>query len=274
MSQFEDAELEKMLKLAEESLRLHNECSEEIQRVSATASLRLHDECSEEMKRLEKRKDHVVSVQRAWMQRRTNMQRQELINTSILSDGELTARVKIRLPLHEAERVLSILEEHVITAETINAGLYHEELEELVSVVECDSVLLYDEAWRSKYTRWIDECLQSLLPDEIKGQPTIISNVKTALREAGLRSRAELERMSREDLEKCKSSNKARLYLGKDRVAGLGHLVTKNELRKLFDEFDKGQERCCSGFSSAVRWSSLWNYSFTFSCRFDLRSRR
>jgi hypothetical protein len=46
--------------------------------------------------------------------------------------------------------------------------------------------------------------LQSLLPDEIKGQPTIISNVKTALREAGLRSRAELERMSRQDLEKCK----------------------------------------------------------------------
>jgi len=243
MSQIEDAELEKMLKLAEESLRLHNECSEEIQRVSTTASLRLHDECSEEIKRLEKRKDHVVSVKRAWMQRRTNMPRQELINTSILSDGELTARVKIRLPLHEAERVLSILEEHVITAETINAGLYHEELEEVdVSVVECDAVLLDDEAWRGKYTRWIDDCLQSLLPDEIKGQPTIMSNVKTALKEAGIRSKAELERMSREDLRNAKVPIKARLYLGKDRVAGLGHLVTKSELRKLFDEFDKGQE--------------------------------
>ena len=244
MSQIEDAELEKMLKLAEESLRLHNECSEEIQRVSATASLRLHDECSEEIKRLEKRKDHVVSVQRAWMQRRTNMPGQELFNTSILSDGELTARVKIRLPLHEAERVLSILEEHVITAETINAGLYHEELEEVdVSVVECDAVLLDDEAWRGKYTRWIDDCLQSFLPDEIKGQPTIMSNVKTALKEAGIRSKAELERMSREDLRNAKVPIKARLYLGKDRVAGLGHLVTKSELRKLFHEFDTGQER-------------------------------
>jgi len=46
--------------------------------------------------------------------------------------------------------------------------------------------------------------LQSLLPDEIKGQPTIMSNVKTALKEAGIRSKAEIERMSREDLRNAK----------------------------------------------------------------------
>ncbi len=69
----------------------------------------------------------------------------------MINPEDLSKRVNNRLPLQEAERVLSILEEHLITAETINAGLYHEELEELeLSAFQCDAVLLDDEAWRSK----------------------------------------------------------------------------------------------------------------------------
>ena len=88
--------------------------------------------------------------------------------------------------------------------------------------------LLDDEAWReaNEYTLWVDECLESLLPDEIKGQPTTMSNVKTDLKEAGIRNKVEFERMSREDLRNGKVPIKSRLYLGKDHVTGIGHLET------------------------------------------------
>jgi hypothetical protein len=109
--------------------------------------------------------------------------------------AEMSTRVQNRLPLQEADRVLSKLEEHLIMAETINAGLYHEELEELeLSVEQCDAVLLDDEAWRSKVPRCSDQFQSTsrLLPDKIKDHVTM-SNVKSALQEAGIRSDAHLE---------------------------------------------------------------------------------
>ena len=93
-------------------------------------------------------------------------------------------------------------QEHLITSETINAGLHHEELEEELelSALQCDAVLLGglalfvccsaplrclcvdqcvhlidDEAWRSKYSEhenvgvvdayaWINGCLDRCEP--------------------------------------------------------------------------------------------------------------
>ena len=47
-----------------------------------------------------------------------------------------------------------------------------------------------------------------------------MSNVKSALQEAGIRSEAQLETMSTDDLRNAKVPIAARLYLGTDRVAG------------------------------------------------------
>ena len=78
----------------------------------------------------------------------------------MLSDADLNNRVKSRLCSDQvclksrlcSDQVLSILQEHFITADTVNAGLYHSELEELqLSALQCDAVLLDDEAWLRKY---------------------------------------------------------------------------------------------------------------------------
>jgi hypothetical protein len=92
----------------------------------------------------------------------------------MLSDADLNNRVKSRLSsdqvclknrLSLSDHVLSILQVHFITADTVNAGLYHSELEELeLSDLQCDAVLLDDEAWLRKYSM-LEECLNRPVTD-------------------------------------------------------------------------------------------------------------
>jgi hypothetical protein len=96
----------------------------------------------------------------------------------MLSDADLNNRVKSRLCSDQLSlnHLLSILQEHFITADTVNAGLYNSELEELeLSVLQCDAVLLDDEAWLRKYSMLdpvvdaygscVEECLNRPVTD-------------------------------------------------------------------------------------------------------------
>jgi hypothetical protein len=136
------------------------------------------------------------------------------------SEEDLVERVLDRLPtVQEAEVVLSKLEDELITVETINAGLCHEDLLGKDGVgfseLQCDVVLLSDESWESKYGAavaaadadpyaWMAASLARFLPDKLQAPSKIWQDTMSALRAADVRSEAQLLGMTKAQLRSAK----------------------------------------------------------------------
>ena len=144
------------------------------------------------------------------------------------SEADLVERVVNRLPLEEAEAVLSKLEDELITVETIDAGLGHEDLLGGSGIgfseLHCDVVLLSDENWESKYGSaqaaadadpyaWMAASLARLLPDRLQAPSKIWQDTMSALRAADVRSEAQLMSMTKAQLRSAKVPVVASVHL-------------------------------------------------------------
>ena len=145
------------------------------------------------------------------------------------SEEDLVERVLDRLPtVQEAEAVLSKLEDELLTVETINAGLSHEDLlgEDGIGFTElqCDVVLLSDEMWESKYGAaavaadrdpyaWMAASLARLLPGRLQAPSRIWQETISALRVADVRSEAQLLGMTKAQLRSVKVPVAASVHL-------------------------------------------------------------
>ena len=145
------------------------------------------------------------------------------------SEEDLVERVLDRLPtVQEAEVVLLKLDDELITVETINAGLCHEDLLGKdgggFSELQCDVVLLSDESWESKYGAaavaadadpyaWMAASLARLLPDKLQTPSKIWQDTMSALRAADVRSEAQLLGMTKAQLRSAKVPVVAMVHL-------------------------------------------------------------
>ena len=147
------------------------------------------------------------------------------------SEADLVERVVNRLPLQEAEAVLSRLEDELISVETIDAGLGHEDLLGLSGIgfseLQCDVVLLSDVDWESKYGgaqdaaeaadadpyAWMAASLARLLPDRLQAPSKIWQDTMSALRAADVQSEAQLMSMTKAQLRSSKVPVVASVHL-------------------------------------------------------------
>ena len=141
-----------------------------------------------------------------------------------LTEVELVERLTERLPLEEAEHVLSVLEDNLIDADTINAGLCTEDLLEVgLSGAQGDACLLEDPAWRQKYPEdryhWLDATLTRLLPDALRRNEKVCCDIVAALKHADIDSEAKLLAMTRDQMKTAKIPITARPHLCSTREA-------------------------------------------------------
>ena len=105
--------------------------------------------------------------------------------------------------------------------------------------IECDAVLLDDDAWNAKYAptetaqepapeeladhyEWMYTCLARLLPESMQSNEKIWNGTMSALRAADVRSEEQLDAMSSDDLKMANVPLTARHYLVKNRKGGEG----------------------------------------------------
>ena len=136
-----------------------------------------------------------------------------------MTEDKLVERITKRLPIDEAEQVLSVLEENLIDSVTINAGLCNEDLQEVgLSEAQGDACLLDDPAWRQKYSPadpcdWLDAALTRLLPDALRRDRKLYDDITAALKHANIDSEDKLVAMSTDQLKAAKIPVTARPYL-------------------------------------------------------------
>jgi hypothetical protein len=148
-----------------------------------------------------------------------------------LTDVELVERLTERLPLEEAEHVLSVLEDNLIDAGTINVGLCNEDLLEVgLSEAQGDACLLQDPAWRQKYPEdryhWLDAALTRLLPDALRRNEKVCCDIVAALKRANIDSEAKLLAMTRDQMKIAKIPVTARPHLCSAREADASEAVS------------------------------------------------
>lgn len=140
-----------------------------------------------------------------------------------VTEVDLVERVTGRLPLEEAEHVLSVLEENLIDTDTINAGLCNEDLQEVgLSEAQGDACLLSDPAWRKKYAgveeekdtyNWLDAALTRSLPDALRRNEKICDDILAALKRANIDSETKLLAMTRDQMKEARIPVTARPHL-------------------------------------------------------------
>ena len=105
--------------------------------------------------------------------------------------------------------------------------------------IECDAVLLDDDAWNAKYAlpetapepapeepadpyEWMHTCLARLLPKSMQSNEKIWNGTISALKAADVRSEKQLDAMSSDDLKMANVPLIARHHLVKNRKGGEG----------------------------------------------------